>query len=74
MKKSILNLGQAISKETQRNIKGGNLSNLCTYECRGKTAVQPSGSSEFCLINFPIAIFNSPMCGGGDEGDHEVWA
>jgi len=74
MKKSILNLGRTLDKEAQKNVNGGNLRSFCRYTCNGTTARLVSGSSTYCLLNFPAIIYNAPMCGGNDDGPGDVWA
>ncbi|MBW1296867.1 hypothetical protein [Aquimarina litoralis] len=86
MFKNLLNLNgaQAISKKEQQTINGGGLSRGNCYpffhlgscrfncDCRTRRAEQPSGASQYCLLNYPYYINNAVQCGGaGGPGD---WA
>jgi len=73
MKKQILNLGKALDKAEQKEINGGDLRPICSYYCSGTTA-KLSTRTTYCLLNYPAIIYDSPMCGGNDEGPGEVWA
>ncbi len=73
MKKSILKLGKALDKKEQKEVNGGSLTSFCQYTCSGTTARLASGSSTYCLLNYPAIIRDSPMCGGGGGGI-DIWA
>ncbi|MBW1298849.1 hypothetical protein [Aquimarina litoralis] len=71
MLKNLLNLNgvEKLNKENQRAIHGGMLLSQCVYVCHGTTARQPAGASQYCLLNFPIHIYNASQCtDGGDDG------
>ncbi|WP_299257445.1 hypothetical protein [uncultured Aquimarina sp.] len=75
-----LNGAQAITKKEQQTINGGGSSRGNCYpffhlgpcrldcNCPGTTARQPSGASQYCLLNYPAIIHNARQCGGGSGG------
>ncbi|WP_299439689.1 hypothetical protein [uncultured Aquimarina sp.] len=76
MLKNLLNLNgiEKLNKENQKAINGGGFSLQCRYVCHGTTARQPSGASQYCLLNFPYQIHNASQCtDGGDDGPVD-WA
>ncbi|MBQ4822813.1 hypothetical protein [Aquimarina sp. MMG016] len=78
MLKNILNLEgvQKLSKKNQESVLGGGFPLLqCPYVCNGTTAKQPSGASQYCLLNFPAIIYNASQCTNGEGDDNpDVYA
>ncbi|WP_109438934.1 MULTISPECIES: hypothetical protein [Aquimarina] len=81
MFKKLLNLKgtSKISKKEQKTISGGGSRGNCypffhlgpcrlDCNCPGTTASQPSGASQFCLLNYPAIIRNATQCGGSGGG------
>ena len=79
MLKKISNLGKALNREAQKEIKGG-LGSLtsCSYHCNGTSYVLDGGQGQDCYLNNPAIIHNHPSCGGtggdGPGGLIENWA
>ncbi|MBW1296868.1 hypothetical protein [Aquimarina litoralis] len=81
MIKTLLNLDgvEQISRKDQKAIKAGGSRGNCypffhlgscrfNCSCPSTTARQPSGASQYCLLNYPAIIFNASQCGGGGGG------
>lgn len=78
MKKLVnLNGAKALSKTEQKAIFGGGGCypffhlGSCRFDCScgyGTAARQPSGASQYCLLNYPAIIFDAAQCGGGGNG------
>ncbi len=68
MKKSILNIGKALSKKEQTQVSGGMPLKLCRYKCNGRNYVLVGGQGSYCYLNFPAIIPNHPSCGGSGDG------
>jgi len=76
MLKDLLNKSgvEKLSKQSQQSITGGSGLTRCPYVCRGTTARQPAGASQYCLLNFAAIIYNAPQCGGGGDDGIDIWA
>ncbi|MEB3344635.1 hypothetical protein U6A24_04135 [Aquimarina gracilis] len=89
MLKKLLNLEgtQQISRSEQKSISGGGSRGGCppffhlgscrfNCNCSTKRATQPSGASQYCLLNYPAIISNARQCGGGSGGGGPIedWA
>ncbi|WP_272151300.1 hypothetical protein [Tenacibaculum aiptasiae] len=67
MKKTILNLGRALHKAEQKNVKGG----FGIVDRDGRDCRYP-----YCLNNFGRCVHNIHGCGsgaGGEDGDILTW-
>ena len=86
MIKTLLNLNGAtkISKKEQTVITGGGTRGNCypffhlgscrfNCNCRIRRAEQPSGASQYCLLNYPYYINEAQQCGGSGNGGGD-WA
>ena len=73
-----------ISKTEQKSISGGGSRGpcypffhlgSCRFDCNCNThrATQPSGASQYCLLNYPAIINDARQCGGGSNGPID-WA
>ncbi len=75
-----------IGRSEQKSISGGGSRGSCypffhlgscrfDCDCRIKRAEQPSGASQYCLLNYPAIINNATQCGGGGGiGPIDDWA
>ncbi len=81
MFKKLLKLegAQKISRKEQKSISGGGSRGNCypffhlgscrfNCSCPSTRAKQPSGASQYCLLNYPAIIYNARQCGGGGGG------
>ncbi|TCI91369.1 hypothetical protein [Tenacibaculum sp. M341] len=66
MKKSILNIGQIISKKEQKNIHGGNLISNGTFSCNfnvgGDPLCFPALNEYHCLVELGLEACPSSNC------------